>query len=68
MRLLFGQFRDKTGILSRQPLGTPVSGYPVKCNNSYCLQNNCAVINCRHKKGVVMDGKRVAKFSKNPTE
>ena len=32
MRLLFGQFRDKTGIPSRQSLGTPVSGYPVNCS------------------------------------
>ena len=32
MRLLFGQFRDKTGIPSRQSLGTPVSCFPVNCN------------------------------------
>ena len=35
MRLLFGQFRDKTGIPSRQSLGTPVSGYPVNCKHKF---------------------------------
>ena len=34
MRFLFSQFRDKTGIPSRQSHKTPVSGYPVKCNIS----------------------------------